>query len=174
MISATNVDLKKALKEGKFREDLYYRLNVVPVEIPPLRERSEDIPLLANHFLVKYNQKFNKKIKGFSYDTMKYLTQYKWPGNVRELQNIIERLVVLGKEEVISHESLPLDIVIGEMENKTDFVREDDTLLNASDEFQRQLILNALEKAKWNRRKAAQILGIHYNTILKNIKRLNI
>jgi DNA-binding NtrC family response regulator len=174
LISATNVDLKKALKDGKFREDLYYRLNVVPVEIPPLRERSEDIPLLANHFLAKYNQEFNKKIKGFSYDTMKYFTQYKWPGNVRELQNIIERLVVLGKEDVISPESLPLDIIMGGMENKTDFVREDATLLNAVDEFQKQRIINALEKVKWNSKKAAQILGIHYNTIRKNIKRLNI
>lgn len=174
LISATNVDLKKALKEGKFREDLYYRLNVVPVEIPPLRERSEDIPLLANHFLAKYNQKFNKNTKGFSYDTMKYLTQYKWPGNVRELQNIIERLVVLGKEDVISPESLPLDIIIGGMENKTDFIREDATLQNAVDEFQKQRIINALEKTEWDRKKAAQILGVHYNTVLKNIKRLNI
>jgi len=172
LISATNVDLKKAIKEGRFREDLYYRLNVVPVEIPALRERKGDIPLLANHFLVKYNQKFNKNIKGLSRSTMNYFTEYNWPGNIRELQNVMERLVVLGKEDIISHKSLPLDIIGGEIENA--YVNEGVTLLEAMKEFERQSIVKALEKSKWNRKKASELLGIHYNTIIDNIKRFNI
>jgi len=110
IIAATNADLKRAVENGKFREDLYYRLNVIPILIPPLREREEDILLLAGYFLKKFNLEFGKNIKGFSEEAAKLLLEYRWPGNVRELENLIERLVVLGKEERISVGSMPSDI----------------------------------------------------------------
>ena len=98
VISATNTNLEDAVIQGKFRQDLYFRLNVVPISIPPLRERREDIPLLAKHFLNKFNTAFNKKIPGFSEKALNALTRYHWPGNIRELENLIERIVVLSSE----------------------------------------------------------------------------
>ena len=112
IISATNSDLKKAVKEGSFREDLYYRLNVVPVYLPALRERKEDIPLLVDHFLQIYNQVFRKKIEGLTKQALEYLTNYGWPGNIRELKNVIERLVALKDEGFITPKDLPFDIFI--------------------------------------------------------------
>lgn len=110
VISATNSDLKHEVENRKFRSDLFYRLNVIPIVIPPLRERTEDIPLLVNHFLEKYNKEFAKKIKGFDADAMHVLSSYPWPGNVRELENLIERLVVLSGKSVITKDKLPPEI----------------------------------------------------------------
>ena len=107
VIAATNQDLTKMVAEGKFREDLFYRINVIPIHLPPLRERDEDIPLLAEYFLAKYRDQMGKDIHGLSQETMELLEAYEWPGNIRELENVIERAVALEKSQTILPESLP-------------------------------------------------------------------
>jgi DNA-binding NtrC family response regulator len=174
IISATNIDLKKAIKEGRFREDLYYRLNVVPIEIPPLRERKEDIPLLVRYFLGIFNREFGKRIKEISLEAMKFLMNYRWPGNVRELRNVIERLVALTKEEVISPERLPLDILLTVKAGKGNIGGKGILLKEAREQFERQFIFGVLEKANWNQTEAAKILGIHRNTLIMKIQNLGI
>src|SRR6476619_4244375 len=109
LIAATNVDLEKAVKDGKFREDLFYRINVIPIKLPPLRERTEDVPQLADFFLRRYNTRFRKRILGVTDSTMSVLKKYWWPGNIRELENLIERLVAVGDKDYISEEDLPLE-----------------------------------------------------------------
>lgn len=168
VISATNVDLKKAIKEKKFREDLYYRLNVIPINIPPLRERKEDISVLVEHFISIFNNQFGKKVRGISKETLKIFSNYDWPGNVRELKNIIERLVVLGEEDVITHKRLPIDIIISDQEKPEDYF-DKVSLREARDEFEKRFILKMLEKVNWNQSKAAQLLGIHRNALLYKI-----
>jgi len=173
IIAATNRDLKEFIREGKYREDLYYRLNVIPIEIPPLRERKEDIIVLINHFIKKYNYILSKNILGIEADAIKPLIRHQWPGNIRELENLIERLVALGKNDrYITADVLPLEIVMPE----NPLVEEDETLsLEAGKrQFERELIIAALERAKWNRKLTAKILGIHVNTLLKKIKDLDI
>ena len=174
IISATNIDLKKAIKEGRFREDLYYRLNVVPIELPPLRERREDIPLLMRHFLGIFNREFGKKIENIMPEAMDSLVNYRWPGNVRELRNVIERLVALAKEEVISHKRLPLDILLTINAGKVDMEEEGLLLKEAREQFEKQFILEVLEKVNWNQTEAARILGVHRNTLMMKIQNLGI
>jgi len=167
IISATNVNLKKAVQEGKFREDLYYRLNVIPIEVPPLRERKDDIPLLLNYFIGLYNKEFGKKVKGISTEALDVLYKYDWPGNVRELKNLTERLVALSKKEIINQESLPLDILFSDRRN---FAPDCEmSLKSAREEFERQFIINILEKVNWNQSKAARIMGIHRNTLFSKM-----
>jgi two-component system response regulator AtoC len=171
IITSTNTDLKKAVKQGIFREDLYFRLNVIPIHLPPLRERKEDIPLLIEHFLKEYNQRFNKNIKGVTSRAMETLKEYYWPGNVRELQNILERLVVLaGNEDFISHKHLPMELFIHKSGIKTQGL----TLKEARNKFEKEFIFAILEKVDWNQAKAAKLLGIHRNTMVLKIKELNI
>jgi len=174
IISATNIDLKKAIKEGRFREDLYYRLNVVPIEIPPLRERKEDISLLVRYFLGIFNREFGKKINNISPQAMEAFVNYRWPGNVRELRNIIERLVVLTREEVISHERLPLDILLTVETGEVEVGKEGILLKEAREQFEKQFILAVLEKVNWNQTEAAKILGIHRNTLIMKTQNLGI
>ena len=174
IISATNVDLKKAIKEEKFREDLYYRLNVVPIELPSLRERKEDIPLLARYFLEIFSREFGKKIKDITPEAMEFLMNYRWPGNVRELRNVIERLVALAKEEVISHKGLPLDILLTVKTEENNIGEEGMLLKGAREQFEKQFILGVLEKANWNQTEAAEILGIHRNTLMLKMQNLGI
>jgi DNA-binding NtrC family response regulator len=172
IISATNVNLKKAVEEGKFREDLYYRLNVVPVNIPPLRERKEDIKLLIDHFLKTYNKIFRKNISGLTGQVLARLTEYSWPGNIRELKNIIERIVALKGEGVIAIEDLPFDIF---MENNLDGSSQKEGLLKeACNNFQKKYIEAVLVKAGGNQTEAARILGIHRNALLNKIKMLGL
>src|SRR6187397_1940092 len=116
LIAATNVDLEKAVKEGRFREDLYYRINVIPIKLPPLRERTEDVPQLAEFFLRRYNARFRKRILGITDSTMTLLKKYWWPGNIRELENLIERLVAVSDKEYISEEDLPLEFHFAQLE----------------------------------------------------------
>jgi two-component system response regulator AtoC len=171
IITSTNIDLKKAVKEGIFREDLYFRLNVIPIHLPPLRERKEDIPLLIEHFLKEYNQQFNKNIKGVTLRAMETLKEYYWPGNVRELQNVLERLVVLARnEDFISHKHLPVELFIHKGGIKTQGL----TLKEAKNRFEKEFISAILEKVDWNQAKAAKLLGIHRNTVVLKIKELNI
>src|SRR4030095_2576887 len=113
LIAATNVDLEKAVKEGRFREDLYYRINVIPTNLPPLRERSDDIPQLAEFFLRRYTARFRKRIEGISDTTMAMLQKYWWPGNIRELENLIERLGALSAKEKIFVENCPRGVPLG-------------------------------------------------------------
>jgi len=174
IITATNVNLKQAIKEGKFRTELYYRLNVVPIFLPSLRERKEDIPLLVNHFLKIRNREFNKHIKRLSPQAMDYLIDYNWPGNVRELQNVIERLVALGKDTIISKERLPLDILLGRDKAKSDMRPEGTLFKEARSWFEKQFILSVLDKANWNQTRAAKLLGIHRNTLILKMKELRI
>ncbi|MBI5078948.1 sigma-54-dependent Fis family transcriptional regulator [Candidatus Saganbacteria bacterium] len=162
LIAATNLDLRHEVKDRKFREDLYYRLNVIPFYLPPLRERKEDIPLLISHFLRKYNREFGKEIKGFKEEAISLLSAYTWPGNIRELENLIERLVVLTKEDLIGIEKLPPEIKeetqAAPHEIKTQFK-------DALKEFEADFIRRALEKAGGKKSEAAEILGIHRNTL---------
>ena len=116
LIAATNVDLDKAVKDGRFREDLYYRINVIPIKLPPLRERTEDIGQLADFFLRRYNAKFRKKIQGITDSTMAMLRKYWWPGNIRELENLIERLVAVSDKDYIAEEDLPLEFHFAQLE----------------------------------------------------------
>ena len=174
VIAATNRDLKKAIEEGTFREDLYYRLNVVPITLPPLRQRREDIPLLVEHFIGKYNREFARKVKGFSAGATAALYHYDWPGNVRELENVIERAVALAQSETISLRDLPLEISILGGDVIEDIHKAGLSLREARGHFERQYILNILEKVQWNQTEAARVLGLHRNTLAWKLQRLQI
>jgi len=172
IISATNVDLKQAVQEGRFRQDLYYRLNVVPIYIPPLRERREDIPLLVDYFLKAYNQAFRKRIEGLTKEALEYLMDYDWPGNIRELKNIIERLVALKDEGIIMPKDLPFDIFVKSSFKKG--FQAEGGLKKASKDFERQYIEAVLEKAGGNQVKTAKMLGIHRNALFNKMKSLGL
>lgn len=173
LISASSSDLFSLVREGRFREDLYYRLNVVAVEIPPLRERKEDIPMLAYHFLTKYQQASSKKAMGFSSETMNLLESYHWPGNVRELENVIERSVTLAgqEDEMIGHDLLP-EYILGPKE--TLVPRESHSLSDALEKVKRQMVKAALEKHDWNKTRAAESLGISRLGLNKMLSKLGI
>lgn len=167
IISATNTDLKQEIKEGRFRKDLYYRLNVIPLHLPLLKERKEDIPLLVEHFLLIYNKAFRKQIKGFTSEALECLTAYAWPGNIRELKNVIERLVALKDSGIIEAKELPLDIFI-ECKFANDF-QPKGALRTACSDFEEQYINTVLESVNWNKSKAAKILGIHRNGLFNKM-----
>ncbi|MFH0925112.1 MAG: sigma-54 dependent transcriptional regulator [bacterium] len=164
VIATTNRDLKKAINEGKFREDLYYRLNVIPINLGPLRERLEDISTLVEHFIMKYNQENNKQIKGVSEEGMKALEQYNWPGNIRELENIIERAIVISKEDVLTPKHLFLHGSLCTIQ-KSEYANLSFDVGTSLPEMERQLILKTLEKVEGNRTHAAKILGISIRTL---------
>jgi len=166
IIAATNKDLEKAVKNNSFRDDLYYRLNVVSIYIPPLRERREDIPLLANFFLKKYAKENKKQINGFSPEAMDSLMRYDWPGNVRELENIIEGAVVLGRSNLILREDLFL--------TSSQEVSSDEEASLPLMEQEKRLIKRILNKTGGNQTKAAKLLGIHRNTLRRKIKKYNL
>jgi len=175
VITATNIDLEKAVEEGKFREDLYYRLNVIPIHIPSLKERKMDVPLLLNHFLEKFNKNKAKKISGFSQDALSCLMNYSWPGNIRELENLVERLSILkGNGEVMAND-LPAKYksaaacfaetgIIDLPEDGLDFN-------TAVDQFENALILKALEKTGWNKNQAALLLRLNRTTLVEKMKK---
>ncbi|MCX5750975.1 MAG: sigma-54 dependent transcriptional regulator [Candidatus Saganbacteria bacterium] len=168
IIAATNRDLKEEVKKNKFREDLFYRLNVIPILLPPLRERKDDIPLLINHFLEKFNKLLQKKIKGLTKAALRAFESYDWPGNIRELENLIERLVVLGKSDLIDVDVLPPEISgKNQTENLSDLPLKEATL-----KFEAAFIQKVVEKAGGNKTKAAKMLGVHRNTLLQ-IERKN-
>jgi len=173
VISATNTNLEDAVIRGKFRQDLYFRLNVVPISIPPLRERREDIPLLAKHFLKKFNTAFNKKIPGFTEKAMDGLTKYHWPGNIRELENLIERIaVLLPGNEVIDLKDIPLEILMDSSQDIQDLEPEKMGLIKIREAIEKRIILNVLESTKWNQTEAAKILKINRNTLIQKAKQL--
>jgi len=174
MITATNISLKQMVQENRFREDLYFRLNVIPIELPPLRNRRGDIPLLANFFLDKFNLKLNQTIEGITPEAMAILETYHWPGNIRELENLIERLVVLrSNERWIDVKDLPFDLLYNEDAMKTG-QRVEKGLLQARRLFERQYILRALRICKYNQAKTARMLRVHRNTLIQKMKALDI
>lgn len=173
IIAATNTDLEELIQQKLFRKDLFYRLNVIKIELPPLRARKEDIPLLVKHFIDLYNRENNKQIEGVSEEVMEILMDYDWPGNVRELENVIERAVVLSRSSMITREALPPFLLEGRKiqidEEATSFNLKEKTL-----EFQRKLIVSALRKAGGIQKQAAQMLGLKPTTLNEMIKRLKI
>ena len=168
VVAIANIDLKAAVSQSRFREDLYYRLNVLPIEVPPLRERKEDIPLLLNHFLDRFNKKTGKHVEGLSPEALKCFMAYDWPGNVRELENLLERLVVLAEHRLISQESLPVDILSEEVFQMLG------PLKKAVQEFEQRYIGAILEKTRGNRGKTADLLGIHRSTLADKIQQLGL
>jgi DNA-binding NtrC family response regulator len=172
LIAATNIDLEKAVKEGRFREDLYYRINVIPVKLPPLRERSQDIPQLAEFFLKRYNARFRKQIQGITEPTMAMLQKYWWPGNIRELENLIERLVAVGDKDYISEEDLPLEFHFAQLEpNGT---RSESLFEDATNTFERNFLLRSLEKCGWSVTTTSEYLGIPLSTLKYKMDKLDV
>jgi DNA-binding NtrC family response regulator len=172
LITATNVDLEKAVKEGRFREDLYYRINVIPIKMPPLRARAEDIPLLAEFFLLRYTARFKKRILGITEPTMGMLKKYRWPGNIRELENLIERLVAVSDRLYISEEDLPLEFHFAQLEQPGE--ASESLFEDATNAFERNFILRALEKNAWNVTGTAEYLGIPLSTLKYKMDRLDV
>ncbi|WP_457642579.1 sigma-54-dependent transcriptional regulator [Persephonella sp.] len=172
IIAATNRDLEQMVYEGKFREDLFYRINVIHLKVPPLRERKEDIPLLVNHFLEKFNRLNEKSISGVSDSAMEILMEYDWKGNVRELENAIERAVVMCQHDTIKPEQLPPRIVNRSRKDTADFRRSltETNLL----EIERKVILKVLEEVNWNQTRAAEKLGISRKQLRTKMKNLGI
>jgi DNA-binding NtrC family response regulator len=173
IIAATNRELEVLVKEGKFREDLYYRLNVIPINIPPLKERSQDIPALISHFLERSNKVNNTAVSGITDEVLQVLGEYDYPGNVRELQNIIERMVVLKKTGYLSIEDIPEKLFAARREDNrpVDTEKGYDTLVS---EYEKRLILEALEETHGVKSKAARILNINRTTLIEKMKRLGI
>jgi len=169
ILSATNRDLETAVKEGKFREDLYYRLNVIPVSIPPLRERREDILPLVEHFIEKYNLKNNKHISGITPQAKDLLLAHRWPGNIRELENLIERAIVLSISEIIDVSDI--DPFVGSREKPGEALVTGELNL---EKLEKQAILEALRRSGGSLREAADLLGIHRNTIRLKINKYQI
>jgi DNA-binding NtrC family response regulator len=173
VVLATNERLEEAVAAGRFRQDLYYRINVINIESPPLRERITDIPMLAEHFLKRVCEDSGKKVHGFSDDAMTALQSYRWPGNVRELQNIIERAVLLGKGDVVRSEDLPPAILApGHVD--LDGLSQHHNLKEAMSSPERQIILKTLEDNGWNRNATAAALGINRTTLYKKMKKLGL
>lgn len=170
LIAATNKDLADAVKTRAFREDLYYRLNVVSVVVPPLRERPEDIAILAEYFVSKFAAKCKVKAKKISPEAVARLMNYDWPGNVRELENAIERALVLGVSDAIQPEDLPESV----LERDVAFGAQEAKYHTAVKQLKRQLILTALEEAKGNYTEAARILGVHANYLHRLVRNLNL
>ena len=190
IIAATNKDLEKEVKEGRFREDLFFRLNVIPIKLPPLRERKEDIPLLAQFFLKKICQREGIEEKRLSPEALKILTEYSWPGNIRELENFIERLVILTEGEVIEVEDLSLEVLHLKNKPQKTLVDDRDVLLKSIHlpeiseegielnkvlrEIEVYYLKKALELSKGVKTKAAKLLGLNRTTFIEKLKKYNL
>ena len=174
IIAATNVDLKQHVQEGKFREDLFYRLNVISIDLPPLRQRKEDIPLLVDFFLKKYSEENERPLRRVTPEALRPLLTYSWPGNVRELENVVERAVVLSSNPQIGPELLP-DSVTGRGTSLPVLERHGNaSLFDIMEDCERQIIVDMLEKCSWNQTDAAERFHVPLSTLNQKIKRLNI
>ena len=177
LIAASNTNLLELSQDGSFRADLYYRLNVVPIALPPLRQRKEDIGMLAHHFLKKFNRQMNKAIDGLNHEVLSLFEAYPWPGNIRELENLMERLVVLNSgDRTIQLKDLPYDLIFYDQNlpaNDPNPIRGKG-LPHARQEFERQFITRMLQNCNWNQTETARLLKIHRNTLMNKIKVLNI
>jgi DNA-binding NtrC family response regulator len=172
VILATNEDLAQAVQQGRFRQDLYYRVNVINIELPPLRERLSDIPLLAQHFLARTCEEAGKKLGSFRDDALAALARYNWPGNVRELQNAVERAVLLSRGPEIGLEDLPIHLAAGQPASVQASAGK--ALKDAMEAPERSIILQMLELNNWNRNATADALGINRTTLYKKMKRLGL
>lgn len=176
VIAASNKNIKETVKNGNFREDLYYRLNVVTITIPPLRERKEEIPIFVEYLLDKFGKKYNKKIQALSEQMKKVLLEHQWFGNVRELENVIQCIVVLGNEEVVMNELVPVNkgLPVKEKKNMNLYEKSWPSLKEVQREAkivaESEVIQEALKMTNWNRRKAANLLNISYKALIYRIK----
>lgn len=176
IVAATNIDLEQAVADGRFREDLFYRLNVIPIHIPPLRDRISDLPYLLHHFISHFNQSKGRNLSGISPESLELLTKYAWPGNVRELENLIERISILKGQGLIEVSDLPDKIrrshqPLGLVAENSDLPDNGLDFNSAVDNFENALILQALEKTGWNRNRAAQLLRLNRTTLVEKIKK---
>ena len=166
VITSTNQDLEKKVREGTFREDLYYRIRVMEIKLPPLRERLEDIPLLVEHFIKKYNREFNKNITGISQNVRRLFMTYQWPGNIRELEHTIEHAFILTDQSTITIEVLPHSL------KNLPLIKQTPDICNI--ETEEKTLREALEKNNWKKAKAARLLGVDRATIYRKMKKFNI
>ena len=174
VVAATNQNLQLAIKERRFREDLYFRLNVLPIEIPPLRERREDIPLLINHFLDVFNQSRQSTVESISSEAMEHLISYDWPGNIRELENLVERMVLLVTTNEIQRSDLPKELLAKAQPEATAAPHVPATGLSMPDvlrDIETDMIQQALELSQHNKNQAAKLLGLHRTTLLEKMKK---
>jgi len=174
VIAATNQDLFRAVNKGRFREDLYYRLNVIPINVPPLRERRSDTPLLVDFFIKKFTKEKEKNIRGFTQESMDTLFQYDWPGNVRELENLVERVIILSDDEEIGLDDIPESIRqrAKRMESFEVAMPDGDIPFDhAVEEYEKKLILQALEETNWVKTKAAKLLKMNRTTLIEKMKK---
>ncbi|MCK5146772.1 sigma-54-dependent Fis family transcriptional regulator [bacterium] len=170
MLAATNRILEDAIKDGEFREDLFYRLNVIPIHVPPLRERRDDIPLLVNHFMPKIAERNRKKIESVTPEAMKLLTGWNWPGNVRELENVLERAIILCNQNVIMPRDLPPSMHKQADTPKIEPVQDVAYVERTLDDLEKDMILKTLERYHWNQKKTSDILGISTTTLWRKLK----
>ncbi len=177
-IAATNISLSSLVKDGKFREDLYYRLNVIKIKVPPLRERREDIKTLVEYFIEKYNNIHSKKIKKVEEKVLEKFISFDWPGNVRQLENAVERMVVLSESDVLKFDDIPEDILYRdetvEVDERKLFQIDGTSFKEKVETFEKILLLNALKEAGWVQKKAAQLLKLKPTTFNEMLKRLKI
>jgi transcriptional regulator with PAS, ATPase and Fis domain len=174
VIAATNRDLEKAVAEGRFREDLYYRLKVIPIDLPPLRSRPEDIPLLAKHFIETFNKEFKKHTRGLTDEATRRLVAYPWPGNVRELRNVIERAMILETKEVLDVDDLPVEVLSrpgGNGDGAIFHLPEDGFSLKG---LEREMVKQALDKTHGNQTRAARLLGISRDALRYKMKKFHL
>lgn len=199
VVAATNQDLEKSIREKRFREDLFYRLNVIPIKLPPLRERKEDVPLLIDHFITRFNRTKNRNIESVAPDAMRLMVDYEWPGNVRELENICERMTVMKGEGTIGLDDLPYQfrsdaaaeeqlysdmLLVGAQEADLEappapgpimeIPESGINLKEVVDEYEMALIMQALEKTNWVKNKAAGLLGLNRTTLVEKLKKKGI
>ncbi|MBN1883702.1 MAG: sigma-54-dependent Fis family transcriptional regulator [Deltaproteobacteria bacterium] len=174
VLAATNQNLKKKIESGTFREDLFYRLNVIPLYVPPLRDRLEDIPLLAEHFIEEFAGEDKRRKKSINDAAMKMLTRYRWPGNVRELKNLIERLIIMSPEQVIGVGDLPVSIRSGDDHDITDDLLHHKSLKEAREHFEEVFITKKLSENDYNITQTAKALGLERSHLHKKIKAYNI
>ena len=174
IVAATNKDLKKAIKEGTFRQDLYYRLNVIPIEVPPLRERRDDIKYLVNHFIEKFNRVYGKSIREIEPRAMEIIENYDYPGNIRELENLIERIVVLDKKGKISVSDLPENVRQASGATDIQEMDFDKGLGVLVEDYERNLILRALEQNNFNKLQTAKMLNMNRGTLMSKLKKYGI
>ncbi len=174
IVAATNVNLQEAVREGRFREDLFYRLNVICLELPPLRSRREDIPLLAAHFLKYYADENGTESRTLAPEALRVLMDYDWPGNVRELENAMERGVVLSTTRTITHDLLPLQLTGNTYSTSILDQKPDASLFDLMEEIERRIISDRLERCHWNQTEAAEYFKIPLSTLNQKIKRLNV
>ena len=177
ILAATNVDLKRLVQENKFREDLYYRLNVITIQLPPLCERKEDIPLLVEHFLKKFSEENSRDLRHFTAEALKKMVDYGWPGNVRELENAVERAVVLSNGPELGLDLLPEPIAVNGSRGPRSFqpdYAEGSSLFDIVEGYERRLILDMLARSNWSQTEAAERFRIPLSTLNQKIKRLQI